>query len=422
MKKLTLLTALIYASMFSFAAPVASGELFATYQKHGDIFYEGGNQEANVEATAHNWAIDYYIVSCGDSMLLRATTTEERNLNAGWQTQLRVWTGAYNNGNEIQTNAGGGTKNCYTSVCRKITPAAEDLKIHLFVDWSGYCVTQTFDFNRASINNPTTDNVAPVIDPAEVTMEEVDGVLVFTFGTVTADDEYFYYVGDKEHHVGSISLANKVYVLKPTVEDGTTYTFKCYAVDYNGNKSAYKEFTVSMPFDSNLDLAADKSCTAGYYNGGDVPGNAVNGKNNHWGTYGISDYTQNWWQVDLNNAYKLSEIDVELEFANTYKIEGSLDGSNWTEIIRTESAPSANVLVEYKDLTVSARYLKLTALEEKMISIRHFKVYGTGLAEQISTDVEQAVNKPQVQRVLRDGQIYIIRDGEMYDVQGSRIR
>ena len=369
------------ASATSLVAPVASGELFATYQKFGDRFYKGGS-EANLEALSYDWDVNYYIVSCGDSVLLRATTEEPRNLENEWKTQLRIWTGEYKNSNEIQVNAGE-NKNRYTSECKTINSQAEDVKIHFFVSWEGNCTTQTFDFNRTSINNPIEDNVAPVINPSDVTMTESDGKLVFTFGEVTADDEYFYYVADKDHNLGGISLNNKVYITKPTIEDGTTYKFKCYAVDYNGNKSAYKEFTLEMPFDSEIDLAAGKSCIAGYSNGTDTPKKAVNGNEDHWGTYGISDYSKNWWRVDLGNAYNLSHIDITFATTNTYRIETSMDDANWQTILDNQPATSP---VTHTGLTCAARYIRLTAIGHNMIAIRHFKVYATGVAAADATN------------------------------------
>ncbi|MBQ9522215.1 MAG: hypothetical protein IJR74_00140, partial [Paludibacteraceae bacterium] len=278
-------------SAISPATPIASGELFATYQKYGDRFYATGGDEATLSETTHDYDVNYYIVSCGDSILLRATTTESNNLENGWQTQLRIWTSTKNNGNEIQVDAGS-NKNRYTATCKRIEPSVDDLKMHFFLNWNNNIVTRTFNYNRASINNPIDDDVAPVINPNDVTMTDDGTNLTFTFGDVTADDEYFYYVGDKDHNVGSISLTNKVTIIKPTAQDGVTYKFRCYAVDYNGNKSAYKEFTLTMPFDTELNLAQGKVCSAGGYENNDHKPSKANDGNTgtFWGTYNVGDY------------------------------------------------------------------------------------------------------------------------------------
>lgn len=375
---------------------VPSGELFATYQKHGDRFYKGGN-EANLEAEYFDWNVNYYIVSCGDSIYLRAITTEDRNFTAGWQTQLRVWnaSGTYDTQrSEIQTNAGGGTKNCYTSVGRGFTAkTVDDLNVHLFVDWEGYCVTNTFGFNRASINNPIDDNVAPVIDPNEVTMTEVGDKLVFTFGEVTADDEYFYYVGDVDHHLGGVSLGNKVYITKPTVEDGTTYKFRCYAVDYNGNKSAYKEFTLVMPFDENLNLALNKTASAGAVQNDNYASKAVDGNTGTaWTSFDQGSEGDWWWKVDLGNVYDVTEVKIVFQDCwNTYSIYSSVDESNWTAVVENEPSAS-NQTKDYTSLNFAGRYLKVVS-SVSQIGIKEFEVYASGLAAADATNPTVAVTE-----------------------------
>ena len=388
MKKIFILFVLgVIASTNVFAAPINSGELFATYQKQGDTFYKGGG-EADLTAGSFEWAVNYYIVSCGDSVLLRATTTEDKNLENGWPTQLRIWENAYNNGNEVQVDAGD-NKNRYTSSCRRITPSASDLKIHLFLSWEGYCTTQTFAYNRSSINNPIEDAVAPSINPEEVTMEEVGDKLVFTFGAATADDAYFYYVGDKEHNLGGISLTNKVYITKPTIKDGTTYSFKCYAVDYNGNKSDYKEFTLSMDFDPSLNLALNKPCTGGFCQFGGTPeedakqyvkANDGNTTNSSYSAFGAPSTDDAWWQVDLGMAYDVTQVKVfwANDYSNGFNIYGSLNGTDWV-LIGTDAAKAAKDVTETA-VTASTRYIKIHSYNKKNIVMYEVEVYGTGIA------------------------------------------
>ena len=388
MKKIFILFVLgVIASTNVFAAPINSGELFATYQKQGDTFYKGGG-EADLTAGSFEWAVNYYIVSCGDSVLLRATTTEDKNLENGWPTQLRIWENAYNNGNEVQVDAGD-NKNRYTSSCRRITPSASDLKIHLFLSWEGYCTTQTFAYNRSSINNPIEDAVAPSINPEEVTMEEVGDKLVFTFGAATADDAYFYYVGDKEHNLGGISLTNKVYITKPTIKDGTTYSFKCYAVDYNGNKSDYKEFTLSMDFDPSLNLALNKPCTGGFCQFGGTPeedakqyvkANDGNTESSSYSAYGAPSTDDAWWQVDLGMAYDVTQVKVfwANDYSNGFNIYGSLNGTDWV-LIGTDAAKAAKDVTETA-VTASTRYIKIHSYNKKNIVMYEVEVYGTGFS------------------------------------------
>ena len=375
------------------ATPVASGELFATYQKHGDRFYATGGNEATLSETTHDYDVNYYIVSCGDSILLRATTTESNNLENSWPTQLRIWTTTKNNDNEIQVDAGS-NKNRYTATCKRIKPSVDDLKMHFFLNWNSNIVTRTFNYNRASINNPIEDNVAPVINPSDVTMAEVDGKLVFTFGDVTADDEYFYYVGDNDHNLGGISLGNKVYITKPTLEDGTKYKFRCYVVDYNGNKSDYKEFTLEMPFDEDLDLARGKSCDASATQGANSANRAVNGNaDNFWTSFGETEPEGGyWWRVDLGNAYDITRIKIHFNDCwGTYSIYSSLDNSTWTAVRENEPSASGETKT-YSSLTFSGRYLKVVS-SVSQIGIKEFEVYASGVSAVDETNPTVAITE-----------------------------
>lgn len=422
MKKATSLFVLLCASVMGFAAPIASGELFATYQKQGDRFYKGGN-EADLTADYYDWNVNYYIVSCGDSMLLRVTTTEDRNLNQGWQTQLRVWNGAgtYDTQRcEIQTDAGN-EKNRYTATGKNILATIQDLKVHVFLDWEGYCTTQTFEFNRASINNPIKDSAAPTIIPEEVTMAEEGDKLVFTFGEVAADEEFFFYVADNEHHIGGVSLTNRVYVTKPTVEDGTIYKFKCYAVDFNGNKSAYKEFTLEMNFDSATDLARNKHCTTGAVQDDNTADRAVNGNaDNFWTCFGQGTKDDWWWCVDLGNVYNITQINIHFNDCwGTYGIYTSNDNAVWNPVVENEPSAS-NETKNYSGLNFSGRYLKVISAVSQ-IGIREFEVFGTGVTEDTTTAVVNIAEPEKVMKHIENGMLIIEKNGVRYNVLGTKL-
>lgn len=378
---------------------VASNELFATYQKQGDTFYKG-NTTIDAEPDGRDLDINYYIVSCGQTMLFRAKNPgEDINFGgAGWETQLRVYNDAGGSQYEVQACTVVDTHHHYTgSGCQtQFTANTEDLQLHFFLSSNvdgGYRRTNTIDFNRASINNPIEDNTAPTIDPEEVTMVDADGTLTFTFGDATADDEFFYYVADKDHNIGNISLTNTVTITKPTVQDGTTYTFRCYAVDYNGNKSDYKEFTLAMPFDENLDLALNKHSTAGIYQDANTPDRAVNGNaDNFWTSFGQGESSDWWWKVDLGNAYDITRIKIHFNDCwGTYSIYSSLDNSNWTAVKENETSAS-NETKDYTSLNFAGRYLKVVS-SASQIGIKEFEVYASGVAVPDNTNPTVAVTE-----------------------------
>jgi len=380
---------------------VASNELFATYQKQGDTFYKG-NTTIDAEPDGRDLDINYYIVSCGQTMLFRAKNPGEDIDFAGdaWATQLRVYNSSGIGGEKLEIQActvedvhhhytGDGCNN-------QFSVTTEDLQIHFFLNSNvegGYRRTETIPFNRASINNPTADNTAPIIDPNDVTMAEVDGKLVFSFGDVTADDEYFYYVADKDHNLGNISLTNTVSITKPTVQDGTTYKFKCYAVDYNGNKSAYKEFTLAMPFDPAVDLALNKKASAGAVQNDNTADRAVNGNaDNFWTSFGQGTSADWWWKVDLGNAYDITRIKIHFNDCwGTYSIYSSLDNSTWNAVKENEPSASNETKV-YTSLNFAGRYLKVVS-SASQIGIKEFEVYATGVAVPDNTNPTVAVTE-----------------------------
>lgn len=397
---------------------VASNELFATYQKQGDTFYRGNTTIDDGNPDGRDLDINYYIVSCGQTMLFRAKNPGG-DINFGgasYETQLRVYNNLGESQTEIQACEVVNTHHHYTSsscnLANQFSATTEDLQLHFFLSSDvegGWRRNNTIYFNRVSINNPTADNTAPTITPSDVTMVDADGTLTFTFGDVTADDEYFYYVADKDHNIGNISLTNTVTITKPTVEDGTTYKFRCYAVDYNGNKSAYKEFTLVMPFNPAVDLALNKKASAGAVQNDNTADRAVNGNaDNFWTCYGQGDASSTWWKVDLNNSYDVSSISIHFnDIYAAYNIYISNDDSNWTPIVEGANA-SGNETKSHTSINHSGRYLKVTSSDNRF-GIREFNVYATGVAAADETaptvsvtEISKTVNSVTLQIIASD--------------------
>ena len=431
MKKLGIIVALVCANLGVMAAPIASGELFATYQKHGDTFYRGNTEIDTENPDAKALDINYYIVSCGQTMLFRAENPGEDINFAGdaWAVQLRVYNDEGGQQTEIQACDVVDSHLHYTgaecNLANQFSAKSENLQIHFFLNSDvegGYRRTETIEFNRASINNPIEDALAPVIDPAEVTMTEEDGKLIFTFGDVVAEDVYFFYVGDKDHNVGGISLSNKVVIEKPTVKDGTPYSFKCYAVDFNGNKSASKEFALEMEFDPAVDLALNKPCIAGGVQGFNTPEKAVNGDpENFWTSFGEADEDA-WWRVDLGNVYDITEIKIHFnDVWGAYGIYSSKDDMTWKAVVENETAEN-NSTKTYTPLSVSGRYLKVVSAVNQ-IGIREFNVHGSGISDpETTTSMIESGSASKAIKVIEDGQLIILRDGVKYSVTGQEIR
>ena len=430
MKKIyAVVIAIFGASVMASAVPVKSGELFATFQKHGDTFYRGNTTIDTENPDGRDLDINYYIVSCGQTMLFRAENPGEDINFAGdaWAVQLRVYNDEGGQQTEIQACDVVDAHLHYTgadcNLANQFSAKTENLQIHFFLNSNvegGYRRTETIEFNRASINNPIEDAVAPVINPAEVTMTEEDGKLIFTFGEVTAEDVYFFYVGDKDHHVGGISLTNKVVIEKPTVKDGTTYAFKCCAVDFNGNQSASKEFKLEMEFDPAVDLALNKPCEAGAVQGFNTADKAVNGNpDDFWTSFGEDDGDA-WWQVDLGNVYDITEIKIHFnDVWGSYSIYGDRAEFPTKAIVENETADN-NSTVTYSDLNVAARYLWVVSTVNQ-IGIREFNVYGKGVADpETATSMIESGAASKATKVIEAGRLFIIHDGKKYSITGQQ--
>lgn len=369
------------------ATPIASGELFGTYQEHDALLYKNDDM-----TDPQQIGVDFYIATCGQKVMLRAISTGETTFGgAGWETQLRRVNADGASQQEIQTCTNVSNKNHYTSgdCVRELNTTNEDIRFHFFVNGKypagvdgGYRKTTDFAFNRHSINNPIADAVAPVLDVENTTfVDNGDGTITITFGEVTADDEYFYYVADKDHNLGDISLDNTITLTKPNAQDGITYTLKAYAVDFNGNKSEAKEYSFTMPFDEELNLAENRPSYCGYQQQAGTGAEKANNTNltDFWTCYG-GPVADAWWKVDLLDTYDLTYIEMLWNDATgTYSILGSTDDINWASIVSGKAAPASKGGTSTDEITVSARYIKMQ-FSSSNIGLKNVIIQGTGIA------------------------------------------
>ena len=245
--------------------------------------------------------------------------------------------------------------------------------------WPDMQFTYVYGANCLGYN----DHVNPVVSAFSVVDKDLNEV---TFHVAATDEDDF----GESHDIASyeITSADNDFVTEVVTPDGdgnftvtdlqynSTYTFTIRAIDAFGNVGT-ADVEVTLPFNTDLDLAFKKSCIAGYSNGADTPDRAVNGESNHWGTYGISDYSLNWWRVDLGADYDITDIKITFEATRAYRIETSLDDSNWTTLLDNQPAASS---AEHTGLTASARYVRLTAITNGSIGIRSFRVYASGFS------------------------------------------
>ncbi len=158
---------------------------------------------------------------------------------------------------------------------------------------------------------------------------------------------------------------------------------------------SFWEFRVmSSMFDPEVDLALGKPATAalnpenaGLSNDADI--------NTRWGSsaVGKDDYDNQWWQVDLQAAYKVNKIAIWWEgaYSTAFTLEGRVSEDVPWSLLSTQSGEQVigNDLTTagntYEFAATPARYIRIKSSENALdnlygMSFWSFKVYATGKA------------------------------------------
>ncbi len=232
---------------------------------------------------------------------------------------------------------------------------------------------------------------------------------------------------------------NTISVLNLT--PATTYNLSIAAIDATDNRSEAKTITFTTGA-LGENLALTKPAYGGF-NADNAGAANDNNRESQWSTQGegslhcgqegVTEETSNdWWYVDLGATYKISEVRCLFETAcpTNFDLLTSLDATTWTlQKNITENPLTGNTVDKYNIYPLEnepeARYVKLFAREGYAnlaygIHIYDFQVYGevTDVNALPNTIGNQSVF---VQKVLEDGQVYIIRDGVRYTVLGTQV-
>lgn len=368
---------------------------------NADLYNRVGGGVAGDDACGK---VDLYVLTWGNKLIYKAIIKEDKAFtdgNTGWRCQLRT---CKPDMSEVQEQWAITSPNVDNKT-RILLPSQEtnapglskygdDFKIYSYMTIT--CspderTIQTVSYTRNNVHNyDSSDETAPVLGAATVTAG-VDDITV-SFDAVTSE-EVFYMIEDAEHNQQFLSM-EPTFVL-PKDGSGITYNFSCYAIDYNGNVSAAQTAVVEMPFVASTNLALNKSVVAGYIpgNADEIPLKANDGKDNTaWVTYGNDNVANDWWYVDLNAAYNITNItalwgDV---YSTNYILQvrvlapGEEDKANdgaWTTIASvTDATGNAE---KSTDVTAVGRYVRIHSLARSggFFRLREFKVYGSGLAD-----------------------------------------
>lgn len=368
---------------------------------NADLYNRVGGGVAGDDACGK---VDLYVLTWGNKLIYKAIIKEDKAFidgNTGWRCQLRTCKPDMSEVEEqwaiTSPNVDNKTRILLPSQEEKapgLSKYGDDFKIYSYMTIT--CspderTIQTVSYTRNNVHNyDSSDETAPVLGAATVTAG-VDDITV-SFDAVTSE-EVFYMIEDAEHNQQFLSM-EPTFVL-PKDGSGITYNFSCYAIDYNGNVSAAQTAVVEMPFVASTNLALNKSVVAGYIpvNPDEIPLKANDGKDNTaWVTYGNDNVANDWWYVDLNAAYNITNItalwgDV---YSTNYILQvrvlapGKEDKANdgaWTTIASvTDATGSAE---KSTDVTAVGRYVRIHSLARTggFFRLREFKVYGSSLAD-----------------------------------------
>ena len=395
------------------AAAVPSNKGFGTYQGRVDLYDWIGDYAGNNACGQ----VDLYVVTWGNDVLYKAKVVDNKfEDGTDWKCQLRTrnaelsgnhleyWAKAIADDGATRYSEYGNTYNDHSG----LVGYGETFNMwsYMVIAGCGARTMKTLTYTRDHINNPIADNTAPTLSGAANVTSTAENVTI-ALPAVTSE-EVFYMIKDEAHNKQYISITPS-FVL-PKDGSGITYTYSCYAVDFNGNMSAPLTAEVSMPFNATSNLALNKPCQAGF-NANDMDASKANdGKTNtRWASGGGNNPTDAWWYVDLGESYNLSTIEISWEgaYASDYVIMGSDDYINptnttaWqtaTTLVAKTTAPTVgnNTQEVYSVTGQHARYLRLQANTLANngwgCSFYEFRVFGTGVYDpNAAADTEKPV-------------------------------
>ena len=397
------------------AAAVPSNKGFGTFQGRLDL-YNIVDGYAGTDACGQ---VDLYVVTWGNDMLYKAKLVNNQFIDngTGWRCQLRTKNAELSDGVRetwaIAATEDGTTR--YTlygnlNNTQGLNGYGETFKVYSYMTVKNCApderTIKTLTYTRDHINNPIADNIAPTLSGAANVTSTAENVTI-ALPAVTSE-EVFYMIKDEAHNKQYISITPS-FVL-PQDGSGITYTYSCYAVDFNGNMSAPLTAEVSMEFNATSNLALNKPSQAGFEANNMGASKANDGKtDSRWASGGGNNPTDAWWYVDLGESYNLSTIEISWEgaFASDYVIMGSdvyIDPTNATAwqaantLVSRTIAPvvGADKQEVYSVTGQHARYIRLQAntLANNAwgCSFWEFRVFGTGVYDpSAAADTEKPV-------------------------------
>ena len=248
---------------------------------------------------------------------------------------------------------------------------------------------------------PSGDTEAPVMGEASLVSNTYTEAVLSVAATDNVEVARFHVV-DNANGIDANYVANAGQITITGLTDATDYNFTITAIDAAGLESENSAVVpVSIPFNTEANLALNKPCEGGYYdnNPAESDDKANDGlENTQWTTYGAHVIESDWWIVDLGKIYNLTNISVLWGdvYAPNYILQARVDAPSAADkaddaawvTLATVSGAVANA---EKSTSVSGvgRYVRFRALSRTdFLRLREFRVYASGIAE---VDTEKPV-------------------------------
>lgn len=193
--------------------------------------------------------------------------------------------------------------------------------------------------------------------------------------------------------------------------------------------------SVSLHVVSSDNLALNKPCEAGYEpeNQGELASKANDGNiNTQWVTYVNQPADVEWWIVDLEKVYNITAIDVLWgdPYSTQYILQvredapseaDKADDEAWVTVSGQEDVTINSE--QFIELNAAARFVRLHSLAKSsnFFRLKEVRVFGIDPEGTGVEAVESSATIGESTKILRDGRLLILRDGGTYTVHGVRI-
>ena len=398
--------------------PVIHSKGIGTAQAQGEWMYRDNN--GNIAGGRTNNTVDYYIATLNNEIIYKVITTDGQTMWSDAAPFLYVLNAGNGRITEFEGTRNAANTEATSEQSIPVSVDASEFDWNLCVPlvggthhWDGRALSEKRTYRRGYVNNPNSDVTAPTVTSAAIKAESVndgDTTIVVT-GAADNSGEYFYYFEEEETGVYHISLSNE-YTIRTTT-DGRILNVKCYAVDFNGNLSDAKTVRIAMPLDPSTNLALNKPAYMGR-NASYVAGQIYSESNDgdlgtRWGSgehvgAEMSNYTNEWWYVDMEGYYELSTINIWFETAcsDNFLLQAcetlptpANDDTQWRTIYTNTTAPTTgNAVGNVNSYDVSgsvARYVRIKSRHNPHaggqwgFSIWEFEVYGSAVVPKDAT-------------------------------------